>query len=1049
MKKLFLSLVYIQLCIPLVAYSEIDQPTNTVPAFTFSETSYNKKLKAYRVWYDHRSGRGDIIQYDVNTQGGTLETSVRWDKATVNDPYPTNPGNKNWSALLNIKAKGANFWKKRRVVFFDKASKSQKDFKWNQLNANQQQLLGSEELLNYIRGDQSNEIPNGLLRPRQGILGDFIRSELTYVSPPDDVYSDTDYDTFKTTHEKRTPKLLIGGNDGMLHMFNAKNGQEIFSYIPSAVMQNLPKLAQDPFDHTHFVDGPITVRDIHYNNSWRTIAVGGLGAGGKGYFGIDVTEKNSKKNKVLWELDAQDSNLIGYTYSKPVLAKLNDGKFYVITGNGYYSQSGKSALLIIDPVNGKIVKSIVTSSGNNQNGLSSPSAVDFNIDGTIDYVYAGDLKGRMYRFDLTGTTPGSWKVAHSGSPIFDAGDKQPITLAPDVTFTPALGMIVMFPTGQLIKPEDVDDTHKQSIYGIWDRAISDDSLYKGPIKKSKLVKQTLSSDKTYNGQQIVRTLTGPKNSSQAIQLQNKKQGWYVDLPDDLRVIANPVALRGGRFKITATNVKTLENWAGELEYKFGGAYRKSIFDLNGDGARDKKDRVGNPDDGPKSIPMFLKKEDGFMSGPKVIFQKNGSDMVYRNVIFIPELKTVTVTDINNVYEAISISVNCTDASGKIICGTDLIGGHVDVDIYDGWGDKSYKHEHEYDDKHNRTYVDYMEMDSISGFKSPQMNGEFLILLANADLSPGAMIQIGNHVWNALEYQTILHKALLAWDGSSPLTTPLGKPLTFTKSDITNNGGTLRFAFDDLAIGQGGVHPTETGCVKDSTSLNDLVKGRWRDGALTMQIVSKAAFVPNKVMQGVYQQNPTDLETHFLYFDGGQTVGLKLIDNGVKYGGLLASAAKSNHMQYEGTIFWHWKEKACYGDSDWENKKASIIGSIQSGNSAFIDENDFEELEKIREIIIDLKMIDITNLDDAIAFATACKDSDSKCKDAYDQLTNIKQNNGHLGQVVVVNWKSSGSSSTTTQTVAELPTFEEEVKGDSEDGPYFKAGRRSWIDYPLD
>jgi Tfp pilus tip-associated adhesin PilY1 len=166
--------------------------------------------------------------------------------------------------------------------------------------------------------------------------------------------------------------IYAGGNDGMLHAFNATTGAEIFAYVPNLVFGNLNLLTDPTYSHRFYVDLPPTVKKgtgILGGTSMKSLLVGGLRKGGKGYFALDITDaKNINSegilaNRVLWEFSETSDpqkGYMGYSYSKPVIVKSNDSRYpwVVIFGNGYNSENGNSALYIIDAITGKLIKRI-------------------------------------------------------------------------------------------------------------------------------------------------------------------------------------------------------------------------------------------------------------------------------------------------------------------------------------------------------------------------------------------------------------------------------------------------------------------------------------------------------------------------------------------------------------------------------------------------------------------------------------------------------------------------------------------------------------------
>jgi type IV pilus assembly protein PilY1 len=300
--------------------------------------------------------------------------------------------------------------------------------------------------------------------------------------------------------------IYVGGNDGMLHGFNATTGQEEFAFIPSEVIKNLHRLTGQNYTgaaHQYFVDGSPVVRDVYFGDGsdegWRTVLIGTLRAGGRSIFALDITDPNAIK--LLWEIDSSSQADLGYTFAQPEIARLHTGQWGVLMGNGYNSTNDKAALFVIDIKSGAVLSKLVTpdvvEAGNIlPNGLSSVRGADNNGDGLVDYAYAGDLQGNVWRFDLVPTITGAiigdpfdrdsisanvtdFKIAYGNTPIFTAKDsktgqlkRQAITIQPSLVRHPSsIGYIVLFGTGKYIEGSDanVDTSRAMTLYGVWDR----------------------------------------------------------------------------------------------------------------------------------------------------------------------------------------------------------------------------------------------------------------------------------------------------------------------------------------------------------------------------------------------------------------------------------------------------------------------------------------------------------------------------------------------------------------------------------------------------
>ena len=182
---------------------------------------------------------------------------------------------------------------------------------------------------------------------------------------------------------------------------------------------------------------------------------------------------------------------MGLTYSQPQIARLNDGTWAAIFGNGYNSASERAFLYIVNLSTGALIKKIPTNTAIS-NGLSTPRLYDSNNDKIIDFVYAGDLQGNMWKFDLSGATSASWGLGNGGNPLFIARNSsipakvQPITAQPTVGAHPSGGVLVYFGTGSYLTNADVSDTTVQSFYAIWDKPSATTT-----VDRSSLVRQTI------------------------------------------------------------------------------------------------------------------------------------------------------------------------------------------------------------------------------------------------------------------------------------------------------------------------------------------------------------------------------------------------------------------------------------------------------------------------------------------------------------------------------------------------------------------------------
>ena len=514
--------------------------------------------------------------------------------------------------------------------------------------------LAADRVL-FLRGDNSDEGSkfrvrgtkeiNGLIQTKK--LGDIVHSSPVYVAPPSRQGYDKlegiivnkslstpstpahSYNKFITDNTLQKKLIFVGANDGMLHAFNTETGNEHFAFIPSAVFPNLRQLSYKDYTHQYFVDGANATGDIYdsVNSKWRTIVVSSLRSGGKSTFALDVTDPDNIE--LLWEFTDTD---LGYSYSKPEIVRLHNGKWGVLVSNGYNSTHHKAVMYALDAVTGEILKKFDTGTGTftAPNGLAEPSPVDINGDLIIDYVYAGDIQGNVWRFDLIDTAltspihkastpalmhprnnaaPSTWSIGYGGTPLFVAKDpasppnNQPITS--NIVAAPhssGKGILVMFGTGKYIEASDATPktTHTQSYYGIWDRYVLGEattSTTLSEITRNNLQEQTLSTAKETT-RKISKNKVEWYDYSTSPPLINK-QGWYIDFINGSTATGELLASKSaviGNIVSFATTIPSInpcspgvERWIWALDIQSGGRTKNVVFDLNNDKTIDHSD----------------------------------------------------------------------------------------------------------------------------------------------------------------------------------------------------------------------------------------------------------------------------------------------------------------------------------------------------------------------------------------------------------------------------------------------------------------------------
>ena len=311
------------------------------------------------------------------------------------------------------------------------------------------------------------------------------------------------------------------------------------------------------------------------------------------------TEPNADK-VVLWEFtDSNDADL-GYTFSQPSIVKMANGQWVAVFGNGYnntdadgaQSATGYAALYIVDLKTGALVRKITTKAGTTTtpNGLSTPTPVDVNGDNVVDYIYAGDLQGNLWKFDVTSSDPAAWGVAFGSAsvpaPLFIAkdssGNLQPITQRVEVGINKQGGVLVYFGTGQYISISDNSTTSAQTFYGIWDKGATVTS-------RSSLLQQTVTGTASASGG-TYRLTSNNGNAATMYVAPSTYKGWYIDLPTNgERQVSDPV-LNGGRIIFT-TLIPSLtacsfggSGWLMELDPTTGNQPATPAFDSDNNGS---------------------------------------------------------------------------------------------------------------------------------------------------------------------------------------------------------------------------------------------------------------------------------------------------------------------------------------------------------------------------------------------------------------------------------------------------------------------------------
>ena len=473
---------------------------NIQASYTVSQTNYlETSNRAYVPSYMTAMWTGDLISYRLGSAGKL--GAIDW-KASDNLPS----------------AADRNIWIKTQPTGAGAGSHVY-EFKWSSLPSDltnpETGTLKTANLVDFLRGDNTFADGSTFRYRPSNVLGDIVNSTPVYIpaTPQNRAYATlpagtpgrTVYNLYRDAVSDRQPMVFVGANDGMLHAFATEGtdkGKEAFAFIPSAVISKLPDLASPLYDknHRYFMDGPITVTDIFRTtcgsespSCWRNVLIASAGAGARSISALDITHTdnyaatNGNKpsathiaNTIMWELTPASPGMselgfvmqpiqTGYIKTGDGMA---DGKWVGIFGNGPYSASGQAVLYIIDLETGAVLRSIPV--GNtNHNGLMGVTLIR-NRQNVITGVYAGDLKGNIWRFDLGTSNPDTWASAYkqgastTPAPLFSTQGHRPVTQAPVYAAHPHGGRMVLFGTGKFYDNSDLTDMGTEALYGIWD-----------------------------------------------------------------------------------------------------------------------------------------------------------------------------------------------------------------------------------------------------------------------------------------------------------------------------------------------------------------------------------------------------------------------------------------------------------------------------------------------------------------------------------------------------------------------------------------------------
>jgi type IV pilus assembly protein PilY1 len=604
----------------------------TAASVATNSTSLQTGTTIYQARFNANDWSGQVLAFPVNPDG-TVSSNPSWDAGQVINSQDFNAG---------------------RVILTYDTTPSVRDgtpFRWAQIPTALQTHLDTspstnandgrgQQRLNYLRGDPSQEGATATAfrqRPTSK-LGDIVNSNPNFVAAPNAGIGEASYNDFRLKHLDRPAMIYVGGNDGMLHGFRASDGRELLAYVPSKTHPHLNQLTNKGYVHRYYVDGSPEVGDAFVNGEWRTVLVGGLGAGGQGLFALDVTDPSqfteaNAQQIVMWEFNDTDNADLGYVMGQPLIRKMANGRWAAIVSAGYNnseadgnaSANGRAWIFVLFldgptgpnrtwiegtdyvKLDGRI-GSVAT-----PNGFSPPFAADVNANGVVDYIYAGTLTGGLHKYDVTDANAANWGHINNHRVLFVAqdglGNPQPITAPVEATLHPSgQGFLITFGTGKYLETTDPHGPYTtQSFYGIWDK--NDAKPISGQtwlnVGRTQLLEQTITNVTVGNDTFRVVSDNMPDWSTDttppgADDSPPRHMGWYMDFPNATvtgeRSVFRPI-LTSGRLIFTTLVPSTQTCLFGGTSFLMvvnpstGGRIEGAVLDVDANGLLNSEDQI--------------------------------------------------------------------------------------------------------------------------------------------------------------------------------------------------------------------------------------------------------------------------------------------------------------------------------------------------------------------------------------------------------------------------------------------------------------------------
>ncbi len=618
-------------------FQQISESAAAATAVVSSSGSLRTGNKIYRSNFLSGAWTGDVLSQSIDDMGNISEIP-------------------DWSAKEALREQVARG--SREIITYNPDSKTGVPFEWPansarptdaELSARQVRALSinpvngradrlGADRVAYLRGEHREHF-----RARDDVLGDIVHSNPILVGAPSNLYPDNwgagaaenakPYTEYARRHRNRQRVVYAGANDGMLHAFDAGQwngteytngtGQELFAYIPSPVYPNLSELTGITYTHRYFVDATPRASDVFINGDWRTVLIGGLRGGGQGIYALDITEpgaisERTADDHVLWEFTDADDRDLGFTYGTPVIARLSNGKWAAIFSGGYNSISagegrrrgrGLSSVFVVDIESGALISKLLPDTqrcrvdqASMSNGATEPTAIDLDGDNSIDRIYAGDLNGCVYAFNVANTNPNRWPAGElKHEAVDDAGNRAPIAAQIVVGSHPTgEGVILYFGSGKYLEPSDQRPGRAtRRFYAVWDRGFGTNTAARTAIAAGNMLEQRITSETLHeidtDQDGTTDDFVAVRETSEEVIDWSRHEGWYLNLEYrgffGEQVISSPL-LRDGKVFL-ATHIPTgnectpnQDGWLMVLDARSGAMLPTTQVDLDGNGEFD-------------------------------------------------------------------------------------------------------------------------------------------------------------------------------------------------------------------------------------------------------------------------------------------------------------------------------------------------------------------------------------------------------------------------------------------------------------------------------